>query len=116
MNKYAVIFNLPAASVENWVATVDEETRKQQAQEMMASWKSWVEANKSSIVDEGTALGKTKRVTTEGIADVRNDMNWFMMVTADSHEAAAELFKQHPHLQIPGVYIDVMNASFPGMN
>jgi hypothetical protein len=57
----------------------------------------------------GGPLGKTKQVTERGIADVSNEMSGFMMVTADSHEAAAALFEKHPHFSIfPGEAVEIM--------
>jgi hypothetical protein len=52
---------------------------------------------------------------SEGVADARNDVNWYLVVEAESHEAAAEIFKDHPHLQIPSAYIDISDASRPAM-
>ena len=37
----------------------------------------------------GGPLGKTKKITERGIADVSNEMGAFMVVGAESHEAAA---------------------------
>lgn len=54
-------------------------------------------------------MGKTKRVTAQKVSYVRNDLNFYVIVKADSHEAAAELFEGHPHLQIPESSIEVMD-------
>ncbi len=57
----------------------------------------------------GGPLGKTKNVSTAGIEDVTNAMGAFVVVRADSHEAAARLFERHPHFTIfPGEGVDVM--------
>ena len=57
-------------------------------------------------------LGKTKRVDANGVTDVVNDLNWFMIVQAESHDAAAAMFVGHPHLKsIPTTYVEVMDAS-----
>jgi len=45
----------------------------------------------------GGPLGKAKKITESGIEDVTNDMGAFMVVRAESHEAAARLFEQPPH-------------------
>lgn len=115
MKKFFVLFCIPAAAIQEWMATVDEATRKEQSDKMMREWQDWVTAHEGSIVDKGLPLGKTKRVTAEGIADAKNDLNWYLVVEAESHEAAAELFKGHPHLQIPTSYIEVLDASRQGM-
>jgi hypothetical protein len=54
------------------------------------------------------AGGKTKRVTSSGISDTKNDIILYSIVEADSHEEAAKAFENHPHLQIPQSSIEVM--------
>ena len=57
----------------------------------------------------GGPLGKTKKVTQRGIDDTTNDMGAFSVVRADSHEAAAKLFDNHPHFSIfPGDSVEIM--------
>lgn len=115
MKKFFVLFCIPAAAIQEWMATVDEATRTQQTQEMMQSWQKWLADHESMVVDHGLPLGKTKRVTKDGVADARNDLNYYIMVEAESHEAAANMFVGHPHLDIPTSYIEVIDASRPGM-
>ena len=45
-----------------------------------------------------------------GVADVRNEIMLYSVVEAQSHEAAAKLFENHPHLQIPHASIEVMEV------
>ena len=48
-------------------------------------------------------------LTERGIADVSNEMGAFMVVGAESHEAAAKLFEKHPHFTIfPGESVEIM--------
>ena len=68
-----------------------------QAQEGMAAWKAWIETHHAAISVMGGPLGKTKKITERGIEDVSNQMGGFMVVTADSPEAAARLFE---HIRI----------------
>ncbi len=72
-----------------------------------------MEQNGKSIVDRGVRLGKTKRVTAQGVADTRNDLNWYLIVDAESHDAAAKMFTSHPHLQIPEASVEVMSIPNP---
>ena len=67
------------------------------------------------LVDKGAGVGKTKRVTAQGTSDTRNDIMLYAVVEAESHEAAAKTFKDHPHLQIPQSSIEVMEISPLGM-
>jgi len=86
-----------------------EGDRRAKEREGMAAWKAWVEKHQSSIVAMGGPLGKTKKVSHNGIQDTNNHMGAFTVVRADSHEAAAKLFERHPHFTIfPGESIEVM--------
>ena len=113
MKKFVAIFNIPVAALDAWMTTIDEATRKQQTNEMMQAWNSWMEEHKGQIIDKGLPLGKTKRLTSEETRDTRNDMMWYLVAEADSHDDAATLFAGHPHLQIPSSYIEIMDASRP---
>ena len=60
----------------------------------------------------GTEVGgKTKRVTASGVSDIKNDIILCSFVEAESHNAAAKAFENHPHLQIPQSSIEVMSVS-----
>lgn len=115
MKKFFVLFCIPAAAIQKWMAEVDEATRTTQTAEMMQSWQKWMTEHESMILDKGLPVGKTKRVTSEGVNDAKNDINWYLVIEAESHEAAAAMFVGHPHLAIPTAYIDISDASHPGM-
>ena len=75
----------------------------------MKAWTDWMQRYAGQIVEGGGPLGKTKRVDAKGVADGRNNIAAYVVVEADSHEAAAEMFKDHPHFAIfPGDGVDVM--------
>jgi hypothetical protein len=91
-----------------WMALPEAE-RHAKEQEGIAAWKAWVEKHQAAVSTMGGPLGKTKRITDRGIEDVNNEMGAFMVVRADSHEAAAKLFEKHPHFTIfPGESVEVM--------
>lgn len=78
---------------------------------MNAAWDAWTEAHKDALVGETAALGKTKIVSTDGVVDAKNDIMMYTIVEAESPEAAAEIFKDHPHFQIPESTIEVMKCT-----
>jgi hypothetical protein len=91
-----------------WNALPESERHAKQ-QEGIAAWKAWSEKHHAAIVGMGGPLGKTKKVTQHGIEDTSNEMGAYMVVRADSHEAAAKLFENHPHFTIfPGESVEVM--------
>ena len=111
-NTYLAVFlgNKTSPRTVAWFAMPEAE-RGAKAQEGIAAWKAWIEKHQAAIVAMGGPLGKTKKVTQGGIEDVSNAMSGFMVVQADSHEAAAKLFENHPHFTIfPGDGIEVMEC------
>jgi hypothetical protein len=82
----------------------------------MDAWMTWMTNNKSALADMGAPLGKTKRVTAAGVSSVRNEVTGYTIVEAESHDAAAKMLTGHPHLSVPGAYIDVLSVTaIPGM-
>lgn len=91
-----------------WIALPEVERRAKE-QQGMAAWHAWAKEHQAAIVTMGGPLGKTKKISQNGVADLGNDMGAFTVVRAVSHEAAAALFKNHPHFAIfPGESIEVM--------
>jgi len=91
-----------------WKALPEDERRAKE-QEGVAAWKAWAEEHQTAIVGMGGPLGKTRKVTQRGVEDTSNDMTAFVIVRAESHEAAAGLFENHPHFTIfPGESVEVM--------
>jgi len=88
---------------------LSEAARRPKEREGMAAWTAWVEKHRGAIVSMGGPLGKTKRVTEKGIENTSNDLTAFTVVRAESHEAAAKLFENHPQFAIfPGESVEIM--------
>lgn len=77
---------------------------------MQAEWNVWIESHKDAIA-ESAGVGKPKRITVSGVEDARNDIMMYSFVEADSLEAAADMFKGHPHFGISGGWIEVMSVN-----
>jgi hypothetical protein len=109
-NTYLAVFlgSKTSPRMTEWNALPEGE-RQAKKQDGIAAWKSWAEKRQAAIVNMGGPLGKTKKVSEHGITDTGNEMGAFMVVRADSHEAAAKLFEKHPHFTIfPGESVEVM--------
>ena len=71
----------------------------------------WGQKHKDAIVFNGGPLGKTKRTGLNGVTDIKNNLAGFIVVQAESHEAAAKMFEGHPHFTIfPGESVEVMEC------
>lgn len=72
-------------------------------------WVAWETGNAAAIVDRGGMVGKTTRVTKAGVTEARNPLCGYLIVEAETAEAAARLFLDHPHLTVfPGDGVDIM--------
>lgn len=99
-----------------WMALPEAERRAKE-QEGMAAWNAWVEQHHAAIAFMGGPLGKTKKISERGVEAVSNEMGGFVVLRAESHDAAAKLVENHPHFTIfPGESVEIMPVlSIPGM-
>ncbi len=104
--KFFVTYQMPHAGLDEWMKLPEEERKSQEAQ-MSADWDAWAASHKDFLL-ETAGVGKPKRVSADGVADARNDLMMYSFVEAQSQEAAAEVFKGHPHFGIPGGTIEIM--------
>jgi hypothetical protein len=84
MNKFLVLYRSSVSAADQMAAATPE-----QAQAGMAAWMEWAERNRDAIVELGSPLGGD------------SDVSGYSIVQAESRDAAAELFKDHPHLRMP---------------
>jgi hypothetical protein len=92
----------------NW-DKLDDTTRKARQDAGMKAWGDWMVKHQSAVVEQGGPLGKTTRVSPQGIAEVSNNLAGYVVVQAESMEAAAHMFENHPHFTIfPGESVEIM--------
>jgi hypothetical protein len=107
----AIYIGTEAALEKSQWNKLDGEKRKAREASGMSAWMEWGRVNSAAIVDQGTPLGKTKRAAPEGIDDIKNVMVGYVIIQAESHEAAAKLFENHPHFTIfPGDSVEIMEC------
>jgi hypothetical protein len=113
MSKFMVLY---MASPESFTKMTRESTPEQREKGMQA-WTAWTNKNRAVLVEGGAPLGKTTRVDPRGPSDARNGIGGYSVVQANSRDDAAKLFgKDHPHLQMPGSWIEIMEIMpIPGM-
>lgn len=77
----------------------------------MAAWGDWMARHAADVVDTGGPLGKTKKTAAGGVSDIRNAVTGYVVVRAETHEAAARMFEGHPHFTIfPGESVEIMEV------
>jgi len=112
MKKFFVLYKAPIEEFQKLMATMGLEQQKKSMEE----WRKWMGEHKGDLTDDGAPLGKTKCVTKDDVKDMKNDIGGYSIVQAQSHDAAAKLMRDNPHLSIPGATIEVMEITqMPGM-
>ena len=110
MKKFMAIYTGTAAGRADWERLSAEERDRRMAAGMRA-WREWGTTHRQAIVEGGGPLGKTKRVSKQGISETRNNVAAYVIVQAESHEDAARLFENHPHFSIfPGDGVEIMEC------
>ncbi len=68
----------------------------------MARWQAWLGDLGDAVVNPGTPLGKSRIVSSDGVSDDGgpNPLTGFSIVEADSMDAALEMAKECPFLEI----------------
>ena len=105
MKKYMVIYLAPQATIAEMMKMSPEQQKAG-----MAGWNDWYKANAGHMADMGAPLGKTKRVSASGVADAHNDLTGYSVVNANSADDVAKMMKNHPHLQMKGATIDIVEC------
>lgn len=110
MKRYLAVFTGSPTAMARW-ETIPEPDRQQKQAQGIAAWKKWATDNAAAIVEMGGPLSRTKLVSSAGISDIRNNLGAFTVVQAESQEAAARMFLNHPHFAIfPGEGVEVMEV------
>jgi hypothetical protein len=112
MKNYMAVYIASPSSpkMAEWIA-MEEGKRKQMEMSGIKAWGDWMTANATAIVETGGPLGKTKRIAAQGVSDTKNTMTGYVVVRAESHEAAAKLFEKHPSFShFPGDSVEVMEV------
>jgi hypothetical protein len=110
MKNFLAIYLGSESSRSSW-DKLDEKSRQDRMSAGMKAWGDWMVTHTASVVVEGNPLGKTKRASPLGVADIKNNMTGYVVVQAESHEAAARMFENHPHFTIfPGDSVEIMEC------
>ena len=112
MKKFLAIYVGTPAAIErsHWNSLSDADRQKRERAGFDA-WVAWGTKHAASIIESGGPLGKTKRMAPEGLSDIKNVMAAYVIIQAESHEAAAKMFEEHPHFTIfPGDSVEIMEC------
>jgi len=106
MKKFIAIYSIPASALAQ-MGTPDPDEMKA----AMHEWMKWAEKNQESIIDLGAPLGKTKRITSAGATDAKNELTGYTIVQGESLDAVAKIFADNPQFKLAeGASIEVMEC------
>lgn len=110
-NFLAVFTGTDQATEKSGWNALSESAQQELTQAGLNAWHAWMEAHNKQVVVSGGPTGKTKRVSVAGAENARNNICGYVVVSAESHDAAARLFENHPHFSIfPGEAVEVMEC------
>jgi hypothetical protein len=112
MKKFLAIYlgSTSGSEMAEWMK-MEEGQRKEKEAAGIKAWGEWMEKHKAAVVDQGGPLGKTKRTSKQGVSDTKNNMTGYVTIQAESHEAAAKMFENHPHFtRFPGEAVEIMEC------
>ena len=112
MKKFLVLYKAPQSGFEQ----MKNATPEQQKAGMQA-WMTWSQKAQSAIVDMGAPLGPSVRVDKSGKADpTKNDLGGYSLLQSESKESLAKMLEGHPHFNMPGGWIEIVEIMpIPGM-
>lgn len=103
MKKFLVLYMASPEAFQRMMSATPEQQRTG-----MDAWMAWMNKHRDAIADGGAPLGKAMRVDAGGQSDMKNSLGGYSIVQGDSIAAAAKVFdRTHPHLQMPGAWIEV---------
>jgi hypothetical protein len=77
---------------------------KEEGMAQMERWKTWIAGLGETVINPGTPLPVSKIVTSSGVQDDNDpsSMNGFAVIQAESIDAAVEIAKSDPFLDMDG--------------
>jgi hypothetical protein len=112
MKKFLVLYKASQSGFEQMKKATPEQQKAG-----MDAWMNWSKKASSSIVDMGGPLGKSLKVAKGGsTSPVTNDLGGYSVMQAESKEALAATFKEHPHFMAQDGSIEIVELMpIPGM-
>ena len=111
MSKFVFVYHAPATPADAPQPSEDD------MQAVMSAWTTWAEKVGTGMVDFGTPLAGGVRVTRSGTSPSEREVVGYTILQAENMDAALDLARVHPHLDMPGgCEIEVHEAQpVPGM-
>jgi hypothetical protein len=108
MKKFLVLYRSTVSAKDQMMGMTSE-----QRNASMGEWMNWAKTTGSALADMGAPLGDSTVIKgTPG----QGYIGGYSFLQADSLDAAKKLVDAHPHLQMPGASIELIEVMpMPGM-
>ena len=111
MTKFLVMYRAPMSAMEQMSGATPE-----QAQAGMDAWMAWAGKAGDAIVDLGAPLAAAGHIGADAQAGEAAQITGFSVLQAESADAVTAVLDGHPHLQMPGAAIEILEfLAIPGM-
>jgi hypothetical protein len=111
MKKFLVLYRSSASAREQMAKMTPEQSKAG-----MDAWMGWAKKAGSAIVDLGSPLGESTKVTSGSSQSGDPSLGGFSILQAESSAALARVLEGHPHFMAPGASIEVHEfLPLPGM-
>jgi hypothetical protein len=111
MSKFLFVYHAPSTPAEAAPPSPED------MEAVMGQWNDWAARVGDGMVDFGTPLADGVRVTPDGTSPSERQVVGYSLIEAADQNAALDLAKNHPHLNMPGgCEIEIHEAQpIPGM-
>lgn len=105
MKKFIVLYHAPVSAMQQMANATPE-----QAKAGMDAWMAWAKKAGTAIVDLGMPLGNGKTLGGTVSVGSADNVAGYSVVQSESMDSAAKLFRDHPHLKVPGFSIQILEG------
>ena len=96
MSKFLFVYHAPTTPADAAPPSPEE------MEAVMGQWNDWATRVGDGMVDFGTPLADGVRVTPDGTSPSERQVVGYSLIEAADQNAALDLAKNHPHLNMPG--------------
>src|SRR5581483_9328564 len=106
MKKFLVLYNAPASAMEQMSKMTPEQSKAG-----MDAWMAWSKRAGKAIVDLGLPLGNGTRIAKGGGTSATTcEARGYSILQGESAQEVQKLMQGHPHFEMQGASIDVIEG------
>jgi hypothetical protein len=116
MKKFLVLYCSEGALNGKSVSETIASSTPEQMKAGLAVWQAWYAKHGTAITDFGSPLDNSTTVSVRTASAVRSPITGYTLIQAASMDDAVAMMKDHPHFNMPGATLDILESvPMPGM-